>query len=476
MCGVISNLADHIDGTGRDYPAFPAHGRWTEEDTEGVARRPIAEVADRHFLLSAVIQLRFDGDGEIDLITPRVEAGCQRENFSNLFRSGGIVKNSLELYRADFYGNIHVFSRTIFLEYQRIQVYINGTWRCAQTIFFQISVSPGTSTCTIPFNETNCVCSVKTLVTISTLLEWWHAYRISEVSKRAYFWSAGKSVFVFDTRRHHFVAARRKAGVLSMAKREQEEEAANTNAWITTYTDLMTLLLTFFVLLISISTIDANRKREALNSLIGAFGFKPGAQSVLGKEKGMNVTMGSAPMVKEKVDFEQLQNVAFQNGLDADVEVRLEKEKIIISLSKRVLFERGSKKIRPESRKFLAEVGKVFKGVPGMIELRGFADEAEVIFEKDPMQRAMYLSAERAMTVYEFFRVESRIPVKKMVAHGFGYRKKIKGLPEGEKFQDNQVEIICNYRAKIPYSLRKKPRNRNILLDFKGFLFKLKGE
>ena len=46
-----------------------------------------------------------------------------------------------------------------------------------------------------------------------------------------------------------------------MAKKAQEEEPQNTNAWITTYTDLMTLLLTFFVLLISISTIDANRKR-----------------------------------------------------------------------------------------------------------------------------------------------------------------------------------------------------------------------
>lgn len=261
-----------------------------------------------------------------------------------------------------------------------------------------------------------------------------------------------------------------------MAKREQTEEAPNTNAWITTYTDLMTLLLTFFVLLISLSTIDANRKREALNSLIGAFGFKPGAQSVLGKENGMNVTMGTAPMVKEKVDFERLQNVAFQNGLDADVEVKREQEKIIINLSKRVLFERGSTRIRPESMKFLAEVGKVLKGVPGLIELRGFADEAEVIFDANPMKRAMDLSAERAMAVYGYFKAENRIPMKKMVAHGFGYRKGEKELEAGKKVRDSQVKIICNYRAKIPYDLRRNPRDRNILLDFKGFLFNLKGE
>ena len=260
-----------------------------------------------------------------------------------------------------------------------------------------------------------------------------------------------------------------------MGKRRQAEETLNTNAWMTTYTDLMTLLLTFFVLLISISTIDENRKREALNSLIGAFGFKPGAQSVLGRENGMNVTLGSAPMMKENMDFSQLENVAFKNGLDAEVQVRRENEKIIISLSKRVLFERGSTKIKPESIKFLREVGNILKGVPGLIELRGFADETEVILGPDPMKRAMYLSVERAMAVYGFFAHEARIPMRKMVAHGFGYRKGKNEVAPGQKAQDNQVEIICNYRAKIPFHLRKRPENRNILLDFKGFLFNIRG-
>ncbi len=261
-----------------------------------------------------------------------------------------------------------------------------------------------------------------------------------------------------------------------MTKREQEEDPQNTNAWITTYTDLMTLLLTFFVLLMTISTIDANRKREALNSLIGAFGFKPGAHSVLGKETGVNVTLGSAPMVKEEVDFEQLRNVAFKNGLDADVRIRREKERIIITLSKRVLFDRDSTTIKPASTKFLTEIGHIIKGVPGLIELRGFADGTEVILARDPVKRAMYLSAERAMAVYNFFRNDARIPMKKMVAHGFGYRQEKKDIETGQIARDNQVEIICNYRARIPFHLRKRAANRNILLDFKGFLFKLRGE
>ncbi|RLB14628.1 MAG: flagellar motor protein MotB, partial [Deltaproteobacteria bacterium] len=74
-----------------------------------------------------------------------------------------------------------------------------------------------------------------------------------------------------------------------MAKKKQEQ-SQNTNSWLTTYTDLMILLLTFFVLLISISVVDANKQRVALNSLVGAFGFKPGGHSVIGVKKGMNIT------------------------------------------------------------------------------------------------------------------------------------------------------------------------------------------
>lgn len=261
-----------------------------------------------------------------------------------------------------------------------------------------------------------------------------------------------------------------------MGKHNQEEAKQDTNAWMTTYTDLMTLLLTFFVLLISISNIDTNRKREALDSLIGAFGFKPGGQSVLGKEKGMNITLASAPMVKEKIDFSELQNIAFKNGLGGQVKVRREKEKIIVTLSNRVLFRRGSTRLKPESRKFLVEVAHVLRRVPGLIELRGFCDQTETILEPNPMQRSMFLSTERAMAVYLLFHKEAAIPTKKMVAHGFGQDQSKTNTAEGLKTQYRQVEIICNYRSRIPFHLTHGPPRRNILLDFKGFLFKLRGE
>ena len=141
-----------------------------------------------------------------------------------------------------------------------------------------------------------------------------------------------------------------------MAKKERKETLISTNAWMATYTDLMILLLTFFVLLLSLATIDKKRKRLALNSLVGAFGFKPGGQSILGKTKGLNITSVSAPLVEEEIQFEQLRNVALRHGLKSHLDMSKQLERTVITLKNKILFEKGSDKLKPGSLAFLSEM------------------------------------------------------------------------------------------------------------------------
>lgn len=259
-----------------------------------------------------------------------------------------------------------------------------------------------------------------------------------------------------------------------MAKKA-EEEAQNTNGWITTYTDLMILLLTFFVLLISISVMDSRKKRIALDSLVGAFGFKPGGHSVIGKEKGINITVGASPLTKEEIDFERLRNIAFKNNLQADVKVQMEGEKIIIGLSHRVLFDKGSSRLTEQGRKFLMEITPVLRDSPGLVELRGYVDPSEVLFSEDRTKDSMLLSANRAASVYRFLNANGKIPKKKLVAHGFGIQDIKQGAVKVPGTFNRQVEIILDYRATLPFRVKKGLRKEKLLLDFKGFLFKLKG-
>jgi chemotaxis protein MotB len=241
-----------------------------------------------------------------------------------------------------------------------------------------------------------------------------------------------------------------------------------------TYTDLVTLLLTFFVLLLSMAIITEEKRIVALSSVTGAFGFKPGAHSIIGNPKGTNITLGEAPMKVEETEFEMMRNIELKNSLETEMTVVKEEERIIISLSNRLLFKPSSSRIEPERFAFLSELKDVFKESPSRIELRGYADPSETVFDQDRLRPAMMLSTKRAFAVFEFLTSGGEILPERIAAHGFGHTPATPGEQRDVHQENRQVQIILDYREKLPYSL-KKP-NRNSWLDFRGFFFKLHGD
>ena len=243
---------------------------------------------------------------------------------------------------------------------------------------------------------------------------------------------------------------------------------------MTTYTDLMILLLTFFVLLLSIATITDEKKRVVLNSLIGAFGFKPGAHSIIGAPKGLNITIGGAPIEKRDIDLQKLRDIALRNEVDlsSDMVISKEQRRTIISLSNKVLFKEGAHQIEPDSLVFLGKLAEVLRSGPKLIELRGYASHSEAVFDPEPLKRSTFLSSKRALAVYHFFREKGEIPAERMVAHGFGIDDKGAGKSKSKRGLVRHVEIILDYREKLPYELRKR-REGGSMLDFKGFIFKM---
>jgi chemotaxis protein MotB len=260
-----------------------------------------------------------------------------------------------------------------------------------------------------------------------------------------------------------------------MAGKPKEEVKTDTNTWMTTYTDLTTLLLTFFVLLLSIATIDEQNKRIALNSLVGAFGFKPGAQSIIGSPDGMNITLGTPPMKPEEIAYEKLQNVVLKNTLEEEVTVQKEADRVVLSLGKRVLFQEGSSRIQERGKAFLNDLAPVLQGEePRLIELRGYAAHAESVFERDPERSAMLLSSRRALAVFGHFTEEAGIPAEELVAHGFGRDPHLNRGTRNRGKLDRQVQIILDFSEEVPFRM-KRPAGDSIL-DFKGFLFRFPGD
>lgn len=258
-----------------------------------------------------------------------------------------------------------------------------------------------------------------------------------------------------------------------MAIKKKINYTLDSNAWMSTYTDLMTLLLTFFVLLLSLSTLDKSRKLAALSSLVGAFGFKPGGQSILGKEKGVNVTTGTAPINPEDVQFERVRNVTLKHGLKSELTMSQQLERTIISIKDNVLFKHKSSVLVAEKEGFLSDLAEVLKDGNQMIELRGYCDPSEYVMEKDPNKESMFLSSKRAIAMFDFF-VEEGIAPGDIVAHGFGQNFLGTSKKGNESYMNRQVEIILDYREKVPFNVRNQGGKKEFL-DFKGFFFRQRG-
>lgn len=256
-----------------------------------------------------------------------------------------------------------------------------------------------------------------------------------------------------------------------MRKKRREKSEGDKNSWMVTFTNLVILLLAFFIVMVNMGVPDSTKKRQALNSLFGSFGFKPGGQAVIGSPSGTDITVSDAPMIKEDADLSKLQNIAVSNGLGSDMLLKKEAEKIVIILSNRVLFDKGSARMLEDGFGLLADLSHVLKLGPGLIELRGYADYAEALFEPDPQVASMYLSTKRALTVLHYLVDKGKIPTHRVVAHGFGIPSKEKEDFKGKRRWQRQVEIIVDYKQKIPYRMRSSKKwNRS--LDFKGFLFR----
>ena len=68
-----------------------------------------------------------------------------------------------------------------------------------------------------------------------------------------------------------------------MAKRKQEEAPKGSPAWMSTFSDLMNLLLCFFVLLFSMSTVDADKFQQVIASLQSSISILPAGGSSIGE-------------------------------------------------------------------------------------------------------------------------------------------------------------------------------------------------
>jgi chemotaxis protein MotB len=228
--------------------------------------------------------------------------------------------------------------------------------------------------------------------------------------------------------------------------RKKKEECKAPPAWLTSFGDLMSLLLTFFILLYSMSTISLEKFYQAIKGIVEAFG----GHYVIHEErviKGKRIPIEFPemyPKLKSRKAIEKkLQEIReMLQKLGVSSEVAKFGTSIRLRINTDKLFPTGSDKPYPEAIPLIMEICKKLKEFELPITIEGHTDNRPIRTKRFPSN--WELSAARATSVLRLF-IQCGYNPKKLSAAGCGPYRPIASndTPEG-RAKNRRIEVIIH--------------------------------
>ncbi len=249
-----------------------------------------------------------------------------------------------------------------------------------------------------------------------------------------------------------------------MAKKKKCPECPPEGApsYMLTYGDMMTLLVTFFVLLISYSSMNEVKFKKAMTSLKGALG-------VLKADQGARVISDPVPMYEFRPnDFnfkveqliKQIEEITEKSGTHEMIRVERSKDQIRFSISNPMLYNSGSSDLKTQSDEVLEQIAKVLAMVPFDVRVEGHTDNIPIHTAKYPSN--WELSNARALAVVKKF-IQLGINPSRFQAIGFAeFRPVATNNTSAGRSQNRRVEIFVN--------LKQETTDSSIDLNLPDFL------
>jgi len=204
-------------------------------------------------------------------------------------------------------------------------------------------------------------------------------------------------------------------------KRIKQKQKSGSPPWMTTYSDLMSLLLTFFILLFSFSTLDAIKFRNVASALQTVL---LGQTNPTIFEEEMPADSPISTPIPDQVEtdiqevYEQVRSFIENQGLDAQVSVTMEKRGVAIDIKEHVLFDLGKADIKPESKIILDKLGNLVNEVDKDFVIEGHTDNLPINTFQFPTN--WELSATRAVNVLRYFVENNEADPTRISATGYG--------------------------------------------------------
>ncbi|MCK7548851.1 flagellar motor protein MotB [Marinobacter koreensis] len=259
-----------------------------------------------------------------------------------------------------------------------------------------------------------------------------------------------------------------------------EEEKPGIPAWVVTFADLMSLLMCFFVLLLSFSEIDAQKFKQIAGELSKAFGVQrevptleipkgtspifdkfspaPPEPTVINQVKQTTTdeqpelqtlksptdqAVESAINEKLQQDLAQIRSILKDAIQDGRVNVSLDQRRIVIRVEEKGSFPSGSAELTWEFEGLLLDMAKVLADMPGKLTIEGHTDDLPIHTSR--FYSNWDLSAARAAAVANVLLASGAIDPTRLAVKGLAdTQPRVPNTSAENRAKNRRVEIIID--------------------------------
>jgi len=225
----------------------------------------------------------------------------------------------------------------------------------------------------------------------------------------------------------------------------EEEAEEGAPAWMVTFGDMMSLLVCFFVLIVSFSTMDVVKYRQLVGSMRQAFGATPAVQStvVIGSPASIHAAsgmQGEEALTDEMLEHE-LTDAIEAEGPKGQAALKRTERGLALTLNGESLFATGSAELESSAYPLLSRVAKAARFFPRQIYVEGHTDNV-------PLRGGFYLSnwelsAARACAIVRYLTDVEHIAPEKFVACGYAATMPVaSNRTAAGRAQNRRVEFI----------------------------------
>jgi chemotaxis protein MotB len=207
-----------------------------------------------------------------------------------------------------------------------------------------------------------------------------------------------------------------------------------------TFADLMSLLLCFFVLLLSFATMDQQKYKMVAGSMKDAFGVQR-EKPVDAEQKGNEMISANFQTVPLQIQMEMAKYFA-EEVSGGELETEFDPYGLVLRIKGNVAFESGKAELRKEFLPLLDKLGRLVQRAELMVEVSGHTDNEPLRKGQSIYSSNWSLSAARAVAAVEYLIDTFQLPPSRFAAIGYSYGQPLdtNSTPEG-RARNRRVEF-----------------------------------